>query len=73
MTARPHGADASNGPRMDWKLVSALLVAAGLGVLIAANAHLVYVAFQSQPDCVPHAKTAGEGEGAPLRAARSAC
>ena len=40
-------------------------------LLIAANAHLVYVAFDSQPDCVPHAKSAGEpGE---YRAARSAC
>jgi hypothetical protein len=63
----------SSGSRLDWKLLSTLLVAAGLGILIAANAHLVYVAFQSQPDCMPHAKVAGQGEDAPLRAARSAC
>jgi hypothetical protein len=67
------GANASNGSRLDWKLLSTLLAAAGLGILIAANAHLVYVAFQSQPDCVPHVKTAGQGEDAPFRAARSAC
>jgi hypothetical protein len=48
------------------------LVALGVALLIAANAHLVYVAFTSQPDCVPHAKEVGV-EGAPLRAARSAC
>lgn len=48
------------------------LVALGLAVFIGANAHLVYVAFSSQPDCVPHAKEVG-AEGAPLRAARSAC
>ena len=74
MTLPPRaGANASSESRMDWKLLSVLLVAAGLGILIAANAHLVYVAIQSQPDCVPHAKTAAQGEGAPLRAARSAC
>lgn len=74
MTVPPRaGANASNGSRLDWRLLSVLIVAAGLGILIAANAHLVYVAFQSQPDCVPHAKTAAQGEGALLRAARSAC
>ena len=72
MTVPPR-AGASASKSLDWKLPSVLLVAAGLGILIAANAHLVYVAFQSQPDCVPHARTAGQGEGAPLRAARSAC
>lgn len=48
------------------------MVALGVALLIGANAHLVYVAFTSQPDCVPHAKEIGV-EGAPLRAARSAC
>lgn len=47
------------------------LALAGIALLVAANAHLVYVAIGSQPDCVPHAKTAGE-TGA-MRAARSAC
>lgn len=69
----PRRAGASAPKSLDWRLPSVLLVVAGLGILIAANAHLVYVAFQSQPDCVPHAKTAAQGEGAPLRAARSAC
>ena len=40
-------------------------------LLILANAHLVYVAIGSQPDCVPHAKSAGEAGG--FRAARPSC
>ncbi|MDQ2633024.1 MAG: hypothetical protein M3Y78_04735 [Pseudomonadota bacterium] len=48
-----------------------LLVPAGLLVFAGANAHLVYVAFQSQPDCVAHVKDAGEGSS--YRAAKSAC
>lgn len=42
-----------------------------VGVLVAANAHLVYVAFSSQPDCVTHLKD--EGEPGTYRAAKSAC
>lgn len=48
-----------------------VLVPAGLALFAGANAHLVYVAFQSQPDCVNHLKAAGDGEG--YRAAKSAC
>lgn len=48
-----------------------VLVPAGLLLFAGANAHLVYVAFQSQPDCVEHLKVA-DGSGA-YRAARSAC
>jgi hypothetical protein len=47
------------------------LVAAALAVVLLANAHLVYVALDSQPDCVPHAKQT-DGAGS-FRAARSAC
>jgi len=57
--------------RRNWRLISAALAAAVLAVFIAANAHFIYVAFSSQPDCVPHAKQATEG-GA-LRAAESSC
>ncbi|MHA6645008.1 hypothetical protein [Mesorhizobium sp. A623] len=59
-------------PRLGRKAAVLALVALGIAVLLGANAHLVYVAFTSQPDCVPHAKEIGV-EGAPLRAARSAC
>jgi hypothetical protein len=48
-----------------------LLVPAGLLFVAAANAHLVYVAVTSQPDCVPHLKEAGT-DGS-YRAAKSAC
>jgi hypothetical protein len=41
------------------------------GILVAANAHLVYVAFSSQPECVTHLK--GEGEPGTYSAANSAC
>lgn len=46
-------------------------VAAGLALLLAANAHLLIVSFASRPDCVPHVKTATEG--AAYRAAKSSC
>ena len=48
-----------------------LLVPAGLLLVAVANAHLVYVAVTSQPDCVPHLKEAGTGGS--YRAAKSAC
>lgn len=65
MSARP-------GRRTVWLLAAG----AGLALLVAANAHLVYVAVASQPDCVPHLKEAGgkeAGEGQTFRAARPAC
>ena len=48
-----------------------LIVVVGAGVLLVANAHLVYVAFSSQPDCVTHLD--GEGQPGTYRAAKSAC
>lgn len=42
-----------------------------VAVLLAANIHLVYVAFSSQPGCVTHLKN--EGEPGTYRAAKSAC
>ena len=58
------------GSRRRWK-TAWLLVPAGLLLVAAANAHLVYVAVTSQPDCVPHLKEAGTGGS--YRAAKSAC
>ena len=49
------------------------LLAACLLVVVAANAHLVYVAVVSQPDCVAHVS---QGEGRELgrfSAAQSSC
>ena len=48
-----------------------VLVPVGLLLFAGANAHLVYVAFKSQPDCVAHVNDPGEGSG--YRAAKSAC
>ncbi len=48
-----------------------ILVPLGLVVFAGANAHLVYVAFKSQPECVDHLKVADKGGG--FRAAKSAC
>ncbi|MCC8935660.1 hypothetical protein H8A99_03900 [Bradyrhizobium sp. Arg68] len=51
-----------------------LLVASGLIALLAANAHLLYVASTSQPACVGHFRQGDPGEGAGLyRAAKSSC
>ena len=47
-----------------------LLVPAGLLLFAGANAHLVYVAFQSQPECVAHVK---DLDGGGYQAAKSAC
>jgi hypothetical protein len=49
-----------------WVLISAALL-----LFAVANIHLVYVAFHSQPDCVPH--LTGTGEDGKFRAATSAC
>jgi hypothetical protein len=51
--------------RINWRLVSFALVAAGLALVIGANVHLVRVAFQSQPDCVPHLKAGALGAAKP--------
>ena len=48
-----------------------LLIPAGLLLFAGTNAHLVYVAFRSQPDCVAHVKDPGGSGG--FRAAGSAC
>jgi hypothetical protein len=58
--------------RIRWPLLAWLLVAAVLLVVAGANAHLVYVAVTSQPDCVAHLKEAGSQAGE-YRAAKSAC
>lgn len=42
-------------------------------VVVLANAHLVYVSLQSQPDCVAHLKPGTAGENGAYSAARSSC
>jgi hypothetical protein len=70
MTATPKGF-AMRQPRFGWKAITLAGVMLGLIILAAANAHLVYVAFESQPDCVPHLKDAGANGS--YRAAGSSC
>ena len=53
------------------RVVWLALLVAGAALVAFANAHLFFVAIGSQPDCVPHAKTAGEA--GMFRAARPAC
>lgn len=48
------------------------VIFAGLAVVVLANAHLVYVATASQPDCVPHQK-AIDASGQQYRSAKSSC
>jgi len=55
------------------KAVVGLVVAGLVALVLAANAHLVYVAVTSQPDCVPHLKRADVGHSGSYRAANSAC
>ncbi|HTO29870.1 MAG TPA: hypothetical protein VL202_01620 [Pararhizobium sp.] len=50
------------------------LLGMALVIFFVANAHLLYVALQSQPDCVPHGKPSGEAApGIEYGAAKSAC
>jgi hypothetical protein len=58
--------------RSKTKLLVALLISAGALVFVGANAHLLYAALDSQPDCVPHLKT-GHGQSGAFGAAGSAC
>lgn len=53
--------------RRTWAIITA-----GLLVFLGANAHLAYVAFKSQSDCVPHLKDSA-GQAGKFRAARSGC
>ncbi|OYW88042.1 MAG: hypothetical protein B7Z20_03545 [Sphingobium sp. 32-64-5] len=50
------------------------LAIAALGVILLANAHLVYVASTSQPQCVVHVKSDGSAHAAGVfGAAKSSC
>jgi len=54
-----------------WRLISLSIAAAVIALVIGANAHLVYVAVVSDPDCVPHAGEAGSN--GTFRAAAPSC
>lgn len=49
-------------------------VAAGLLLVLMANAHMVYVAFSSQPDCIDHVRRGTSvAEAGKFSAASSSC
>ena len=51
-----------------------MAVAAALLLVLMANAHMVYVAFSSQPDCIDHVKRgASVAEAGKFSAASSSC
>lgn len=52
-----------------WAVWTAVFL--GIALLVAANAHLVYVSVTSQPECVSHLKPGHTEDG--FRAARSSC
>jgi len=56
----------------NWKWISIAIATIGILGLLGANAHLVYVALRSQPECVAHTK-ATDGSGSAYSAAKSAC
>lgn len=54
-----------------WRFI--LLVGAGIALLVGANIHLVMVALESQPACVPHQKPGVKPAPTGYSAAKSAC
>jgi hypothetical protein len=61
-----------SAPALRPRAVALALAGAAVTLLLIANAHLVYVAVVSQPECVPHVKTEAHTAGN-FRAARSSC
>ena len=62
--------------RVRTRMVVGLSLLAALLLLAGANAHLVYVAVTSQPDCVDHVRLGDGGKGqvqGSFGAAKSSC
>lgn len=58
--------------RRGWSRTTWAIIAIGLLVFVGANAHLLYVALNSQSECVPHLKERS-AEAGQFRAAKSGC
>lgn len=60
--------------RSSIKPLVRLVIGFGVLLFIAANAHLLYVAMMSQPDCVDHVRGGqGNDRNTGLSAAKSSC
>lgn len=55
-----------------WSRTTWVIIAVALLVFVGANAHLLYVALNSQSECVPHLKERA-AEAGQFRAAKSGC
>lgn len=64
------GAERSRDRPSRWWVY--LVLAAATVLVVGANAHLLYAAIDSQPDCVTHLKV-GHGQPGAFRAADPAC
>ena len=53
--------------------VLSIAIGGAIALIVGAHAHLVYVAFASQPDCVPHVRIGETVGGGAYAAARSSC
>lgn len=54
------------------KALTYLIIAMATLLVLGANAHLLFAALESQPDCVAHLKV-GHGQHGAFGAAASAC
>lgn len=60
--------------RSTIKPIVKLLIGFGLVLFVAANAHLLYVAMSSQPDCVDHVRGGQANDRSTgFSAAKSSC
>ncbi len=76
MTTHPRSAQTGRvrSRRPSPRLLVGLAVAAGVLFVVLANAHFVYVAVDSQPDCVAHLKAGDAATGSGLfSAAKPSC
>lgn len=58
--------------RPNGRQLGVFIVFVVLAIVVGANAHLVHVAFQSQPDCALGGETPS-ADGVVYRAAKPAC
>ena len=60
--------------RITWRTMALAIATLTLSIFIAANAHLIYVATESQPACVAHTRPGGaSAERGQFAAAQSSC